>query len=92
MKVKSAVEIYNEVLSGKRGRFPNNFWNYDYTFNYSNTKEVIIYMIENILFWNEDDVREKLCQKTFRENGLWGMLQIVFNGSTKIAIENAYGK
>lgn len=90
MKVKSAVEIYKEVLAGKRRRFPNNFWKYGETFNYSNAKEVTIYMIENVLNWSEADVKKKLSHETFKENELGGMLQAGFKGSTYKALNNAY--
>lgn len=90
MKVKSAVEIYKEVLLGKRKHFPNNFWKYGETVNYSNAKEVTIYMIENVLFWDEDEVKEKLCFSIFKENKLYGMLTAVFNNSIYDALNNAY--
>lgn len=89
-EVKSATEIYKEVLSGKRKRFPINFWVYNGNLNYSDAKEITIYMIENILNWSEDEVKKNLTTKTFEDNKLIGMLEIVFNRSTFKALNNAY--
>lgn len=90
MEVKSATEIYKDLLLGKIKRFPNNFWEYNGVFNYSNAKEVTIYMIENVLGWNEDDVKKGLSIKVFKDNKLLGMVRRVFNGSVYEALNNAY--
>lgn len=87
---KSATEIYKDLLLGKIKRFPNKFLESEVGFNYSNAKEVTIYMIENVLGWNEDEVKKKLSIKVFKENKLLGMLRRVFNGSVYEALNNAY--
>jgi hypothetical protein len=43
-----------------------------------------------MLKWNEEQVKENLTEKIFRENKLSGMLQYVFGRSPYRAIENAY--
>ncbi len=62
----------------------NNFW------NLKTAKEATIWLIEEKLKWSDEDVRRNLSQNTFKENSLRGMLNVLFNGSAYLAIENAY--
>ena len=62
----------------------NSFW------NLKTAKEATIWLIEEKLKWNDDDVRRNLSKNTFKENSLGGMLFILFNNSPYFAIENAY--
>ena len=90
MKKFDPVTVYKEVLSGKRKRFPNYFWSYNNKFEYENAKQVTIYLIEQILKWDDKQIKKKLSRYTFRNNGLTGMLTVIFNGSAFSALDNAY--
>ena len=61
-----------------------NFW------NLKTASEATIWLIEEKLKWSDEDVRRNLSQNTFKENSLRGMLDVLFNGSPYLAIENAY--
>ena len=63
---------------------PKNFWNME------TAKEATIWLIEEKLKWSDEDVRRNLSKNTFKENSLRGMLNLLFNGSPYLAIENAY--
>ena len=62
----------------------NSFW------NLKTAKEATIWLIEEKLKWNDDDIKEKLSANIFIQNSLGGMLVILFNSSPYLAIENAY--
>ena len=83
-----AVEIYKKILKGELKQFPNRFW-VDPGAE-ENAKEVTKYFVEEILKWNHDDIREKLCEAIFRKNKLSGMLESTFGRSPFKAIDNAY--
>ena len=61
-----------------------NFW------NLKTASEATIWLIEEKLKWSDEDVRRNLSKNTFKENSLRGMLNLLFNGSPYLAIENAY--
>ena len=63
---------------------PKKFWNLE------TAKEATIWLIEEKLKWSDEDVKQKLSRKIFRENSLNGMLGYLFNNSPYLAIENAY--
>ena len=65
-------------------RIPKNFW------NLKTASEATIWLIEEKLKWSDEDVRRNLSQNTFKENSLRGMLDVLFNGSPYLAIDNAY--
>ena len=84
-----AVELYRMVLRGDIiKKFPDGFWR---------TKESNIhaadctkYLIENILNYNNEEIKEKNSLSLFRKNKLGGMLQYCFSNSPYKAIDNAY--
>lgn len=82
------VDIYKEVLSGKRKRFPNFTWTKPDA--RQNAIECTKFLIENILNWNDDDIRHNLNKFTFGKNKLWGMIGSVYNNSAYDAINDAY--
>ncbi|MEC3040204.1 hypothetical protein P9Z79_26585, partial [Bacillus cereus] len=53
-KAVQIEEIYQEILDGKRSRFPPNTWKEDS--NRELSKRVTKYLIETILKWNEEDI------------------------------------
>ena len=65
-------------------KVPNNFW------NLKTASEATIWLIEEKLKWSDDDIKQNLSLKIFKENSLVGMLNVLFNGSPYLAIENAY--
>ena len=58
--------------------------------NVKTAREATIWLIEEKLKWSDEDVRRNLSKNTFKENSLRGMLNLLFNGSPYLAIENAY--
>ncbi len=71
-------------------RFPMGTWIYFDVVDYNAAAIVTKAMIEDVLKWSEEDVVKKLGTKTFKDNGLKGMLTNVFDGSSYAAINNAY--
>ena len=65
-------------------KVPKNFW------NLKTASEATIWLIEEKLRWSDEDVRRNLSQNTFKENSLRGMLDVLFNCSPYLAIDNAY--
>ena len=65
-------------------KVPNNFW------NLKTAKEATIWLIEEKLKWNDEDVKQKLSLNIFRQYSLTGMLNYLFNNSPYLAIDNAY--
>ena len=63
---------------------PKKIWNME------TAKEATIWLIEEKLKWSDEDVKQKLSRKIFRENSLNGMLGYLFGNSPYLAIENAY--
>lgn len=88
MENKGPTDIYQLVLSGKLKKFPNNFWAMPE--NYKWAGDCTRYLLENILGWNDTDIRTKLAKKTFTNNKLTGMLIRVFKSSPYAALNNAY--
>lgn len=82
-----AINTYKALLDNKLNIFPRGYWVED---NYEKAKEITRYLIEDILKWSDDDIREKLNQKIFVKYRLGGMLYIVFKNSPYSAINNAY--
>jgi hypothetical protein len=64
------------------------FWGYDESNEY--TPLLTRYLIENILNWTDDDIKEKLRKSTFRNNSLGGLICIKYNDSAFAAITAAY--
>ena len=71
-------------------RFQSGTWIYFDVVDYNAAAIVTKAMIEDVLKWSEEDVVKKLGTKTFKDNGLKGMLTNVFDGSSYAAINNAY--
>lgn len=90
MEKNSAIEIYKEVLSAKRKRFPGGFWYDGEIYNYETAKEIVTYLIEEKLKWNDEQLKKRLRVQTFREYKLYGMLGVLFHNSPYEAINNAY--
>lgn len=85
----SATEIYVLVREGKwLKQFPKGFWQRPEAME--NAAIVIKYLVEDILKWSENDIKEKLRKNTFRNYNLKGMMTTLFNDSPYKAINHAY--
>ena len=86
--VTDISKYYLEEVLAKGKNFPSGTWSGDK--KYENAKNVTKTLIEKVLKWSENDIKEKLSANTFRKNSLGGMLAVLFNDSPYRAIENAY--
>lgn len=85
---KEAQELFQNILDGKVGRFPANFWRQP---NVCHIAGVITrYFIEIVLEWTDEDIKSGISEMLFRKNHLSGMLEYVFKRSPFMAINNAY--
>lgn len=85
---KGIIEIYKEILSGDRGRFPNGIWKRPDA--KENAKKCVRYLIEDKLQWSEENIKENLSVKTFRAYKLFPMLCECFDSSPYKAICSIY--
>lgn len=84
-----AVEVYKLVLEGNYiKRFPAGFWQQPEALD--NASKCIRYLIEDVLYLSDNDLKARLCRKMFDDNKLRGMLNTCFNGSPLKAIQLAY--
>lgn len=85
---KFGWEIFRDILSGKASRFPNGYWQQPGV--ESECAAITKYFIEDVLKWEDKDIREKTNEMVFRKYHLSGMLEYVFGRSPFLAIDNAY--
>ena len=84
-----ATQVYKMVLKGNViKKFPDGFWQRPEA--KENAKECVVFMVENILKWDEEDIRKNLTKKTFQENKLSGMMNTLYNNSPYEAINDVY--
>ena len=83
---------YNAINSVYLGRFkpwqlnivPHHYWT-------SKTgSDAIKWLIEKKCQWSENDIKKFICTNVFIENGLYGLLEILYNGSPFKAINTVY--
>ena len=86
--VTDISKYYLEEVLAKGKQFPKDIWNYNS--KYDNAKVVTKTLIEKVLKWSDDEIKRKLSANTFRKYSLTGMVISLFNGSSYLAIENAY--
>lgn len=84
----SAIDIYSKILSGELKRFPCGFWQGEE--GIKNGIALTKYMIEDILKWNKEDIKNNLIVLTFVDNKLGGMLKSVYKQSPFLAINSVY--
>ena len=82
------VEMYKEILKGTRKRFVNCIWQRPDAI--TNSIKVTKYLIEEKLKLTDEEIKEQLSVKLFKDNKLSGMLQLCFNGSPYQAINTIY--
>lgn len=85
---KGIIEIYKEILSGDRGRFPNGIWKRPDA--KENAMKCVRFLIEDKLQWSEENIKENLSVKTFRTYKLFPMLCECFDSSPYKAICSIY--
>lgn len=85
----NVLDVYNLVINNDGVKqFPNGFWMGEDSLDKAN--QCTKYMIESVLKWDCDDIRNKLSNKTFTQNKLGGMLTKLFNNSPYEALNSAY--
>lgn len=81
-------EVYKMVLKGKYIKtFPKGFWHGEDA--YEKARICTLFLIHNILNWNDSDIKKNLSTKIFAEHKLGGMLKKVYNHSAYAAINDA---
>ena len=81
-------QIYQEVLDGKRRRFPPYTWSDDQ--DNILAKRVIKYLIEKVLKWNKKQIVSNWKEKLIIQYKLGGLLSVKYNGSPYAMINDAY--
>jgi len=84
----TATEIYRMVLDGNIKYFPINFWTCPEAVE--NAIEVTKYLFDEILKWDDDDIREKFNGSLFDKYKLGGMINIVYKHEIGEAFQNAF--
>jgi len=87
-KAVQIEEIYQEILDGKRSRFPPNTWKEDS--NRELSKRVTKYLIETILKWNEEDIKQKWNTPLIIKYRLLGALKHSYDNSPYKMIDDLY--
>lgn len=85
---KDGCEIFRDILDGKVGMFPRGYWRQPGV--EAECAAITRYFIEDVLKWEDKDIREKTNEMVFRKHHLSGMLEYVFGRSPFLAIDNAY--
>ncbi|WP_304430930.1 hypothetical protein [Romboutsia ilealis] len=84
----SEIEIFHMVLSGELKRYPNGFWVPPFGITYA--VNILKYVIEDILKWNDNDIIEKYDINLFKKYKLCGLLANIFNNSPFEALNAVY--
>jgi hypothetical protein len=84
----SPIEVYKLVYTGKIKNFPNRTWNQPDSIEYA--KEVFRYLIEEILKWSDEDIKNNFSVKTFIDYQLKGLLAELFNNSPFKVLDTVY--
>ncbi|MGR5967564.1 hypothetical protein ACT7C1_01675, partial [Bacillus paranthracis] len=80
-------EIYQEILDGDRKKFPPGTWSEDE--NNELARRVTKYLIEQVLIWNIQDLREGWNQKLIQKMKLTTVLA-KYNNSPYRMLNDAY--
>ncbi|MEB8989602.1 DUF4046 domain-containing protein [Bacillus cereus] len=81
-------EIYQEILNGKRTKFPSGTWNENTS--HDSVKRVTRYLIEEVLQWNDEDIRENWTLELIIKYKLRGACSILFKDSPYKMLDTAY--
>ncbi|MED2649271.1 DUF4046 domain-containing protein [Bacillus thuringiensis] len=90
MQIKAVTieEIYQEILDGKRSRFPSNTWRLDE--NNEMAKRVTRYLLTEILNWNEEEIKQNWNVSLIAKYRLRGVLQHRYENSPYAMINDLY--
>ncbi|WP_242290050.1 DUF4046 domain-containing protein [Bacillus cereus group sp. BfR-BA-01319] len=90
MQIKAVTieEIYQEILDGKRSRFPSNTWRWDE--NNEMAKRVTRYLLTEILNWNEEEIKQNWNVSLIAKYRLRGVLQHRYENSPYAMINDLY--
>lgn len=80
------VKIYRQVLDGTLDKFPRNFWKEEY----ESCPAIVRYLIEEVLQWDDNDIKEHYGTNTLKDNKLAGLLKYVYVYKSFDVIEAAY--
>lgn len=69
IRIMSIEETYDHILQGDLDKFPSGTWAVDTD---NTIGRVIRHLIERVLHWTDDDIREKFCCQVLREYKLGG--------------------
>ncbi|MEH7787442.1 DUF4046 domain-containing protein, partial [Bacillus thuringiensis] len=81
-------DIYQEILDGKRNRFPPNTWKLDR--NNQLARRVTKYLVTKILNWNEEEIKQNWNNKLIAKYRLRGVLKHKYNNSPYAMINDLY--
>ncbi|MED2776999.1 hypothetical protein P4278_28190 [Bacillus thuringiensis] len=87
MKSITIEQIYQDILDGKRKRFPQFTWSQDINFELS--KRVTKYLIEHVLLWDRDAIRKGWNQRLIIKMKLSTVLSR-YNSSPYAMLNDAY--
>ncbi|WP_141544956.1 DUF4046 domain-containing protein, partial [Bacillus thuringiensis] len=73
-------DIYQELLNGKRKQFPPYTWSEDIDRNL--IKTIIKYLVEIVLNWDDNMLKEKWNKKLIKKYKLNGAVCIIYRGSS----------
>ncbi|MBH0357774.1 DUF4046 domain-containing protein [Bacillus toyonensis] len=90
VQIITIEEIYQEILDGKRSRFPPGTWNLDN--NNEMAKRVTKHLIEKILKWNKKEIEQNWNTSLLVKYRLRGMLQFKYENSPYKMLNDAYPK
>ena len=82
------IEMYKEILKGTRKKFVNGTWQRPDAI--SNSVKVTKYLVEEKLKLSDEELKEQLSLKLFKDYKLGGMADICFDNSPYKAINTAY--
>lgn len=85
--VKKIEEIYQEILDGTRRSFPKGTWSEDV--NGELKRRITRYLIEDVLKWSDEDIKEKWNQNIIKKFKLNSMMQ-VYRSSPYAMLNAAY--
>lgn len=88
MKSLTIEEVYQQILDGKRRMFPRGTWSEDIDRNL--IKRVTRYLIEVILQWDKNQIKEKWDLSIIKKHKLGGAIAIIYNDSPFKMLNDAY--
>ena len=80
------IKIYQQVLNRSLEKFPRNFWKEEY----NSSPAIVRYLIEEVLQWDDEDIKTKFGTKIIRQYKLAGMLKYVYYKRLFDMMDDAY--